>query len=212
VASRTPKTIQIRPGREADPAALERAVSALAAGELVIVPTETVYGVAADPRVPGAMERLYLAKGRSAEKPVALLAADREGVAGVDAAWTPAAEALARRWWPGPLTLVLKAGGGFQGLRVPDHPVARALLRRLGAPLAVSSANRSGEPASVTAEQAVKALGAEVAVALDAGPSPGGVPSTVVKVAGDRVEVLREGGIRPEAIESLLEEIRGTAP
>ena len=181
-----------------DDTAIEAAVSALARGELVVLPTETVYGLAADPRVAGAMDRLYRVKARPEGKPVTRLAASVEQVATEAGGLTPAAEKLARRFWPGPLTLVLETTGGFEGFRVPAHAVALAVLRRAGHVLAVTSANRSGAPPSRTAPDAMRSLGGCVAVALDAGASPGGVASTVVRVRGGEIEVLRPGAI-PES-------------
>jgi len=175
---------------------IAEAAAALGRGGLVVVPTETVYGLAADPRVRGAVSGIYGAKGRERGKPVTLLAADVEQVrAACGGRLGRRAARLAARYWPGPLTLVVRTGKGFEGFRVPDHAVARALLREAGAALAVTSANRSGEPPAVTARQAAAALGSRVAVILDAGRSRGGVPSTVVKVDGRRVEILREGAI-----------------
>ena len=172
----------------------------LARGELVVIPTETVYGLAADPRVPGAVEKIYGAKERAESKPVAFLAADTEQIAARGAVMEPAAVRLMRRFWPGPLTLVLKTPAGFVGFRVPDYPVALSLLWRAKSVLAVTSANRSGDTPALTAEQAAEALRDRVALVLDAGESPGGVPSTVVKVDGDSVSVLREGAIRRDEI------------
>lgn len=194
-----PRILRIDP-RHPDGKTLGEAVSALRGGELVVVPTETVYGLAADPRVPGAVERIYAAKGRSDDKPITLLAADLGQIRERGVGLSPAAERLAARYWPGPLTMVLRAGDGFTGFRVPGYAVALAVLRAVGGALAVTSANRSGEPAALTADAAAEALGASVSVILDAGPSPGGVPSTVVRVDGERVEVLREGAIGAKEI------------
>ena len=187
--------------QQPDGAALATAVRSLRRGELVIVPTETVYGLAADDRNPAAMERLFEAKGRPQNKPIALLAAsvdelDRHGVK-----LGPVARRLAEKFWPGPLTMVLDAPSGWTGFRIPDHPVMQALLRAWGGVLAVTSANRSGEPPAQTAAAALAALEPFVALALDAGPVTGGVPSTVVKVMGDNVEILRAGAIPAENIE-----------
>lgn len=171
------------------------AVDALAAGRLVILPTETVYGLAADPLNPAAMARLFAAKTRDAGKPVAWLVAGPEHLAAARASISSAAAHLARRWWPGPLTLVLDTPKGPQGFRWPDHPVPVAVIRRLGRPIAATSANVSGEPDARTADEAVQALGGSVDLVLDGGPVPGGTASTVVRVSGAKVEVLREGAI-----------------
>lgn len=179
---------------------MEEAARALLRGELVIVPTETVYGLAADGRVPGAVERIFAAKGRPDDKPVPWLAAGVEEVRKAGARVDGAAGRLARRYWPGPLTLVLDTPDGAKGFRVPAYAAALALLRRVGGVLAVTSANRSGEAPALTAQDALRALGETVAVVLDAGPSPGGVPSTVVKVEQTRIHVLREGAISKEEI------------
>ena len=172
----------------------------LARGELVVIPTETVYGLAADPRAPGAVEKIYGAKERPETKPIAFLAADLEQVRARGAVLEPAAVRLVRRFWPGPMTLVLKTPAGFVGFRVPDYQLTLSLLWKAGSALAVTSANRSGEPAALTAAEAADALGERVALVLDAGPSPGGVPSTVAKVDGDKVDVLRESAIRRDEI------------
>lgn len=191
---------KLRPVDTSQPAegAIAEALAALRRGDLVIVPTETVYGLAADDRNPAALEKLFEAKGRPKDKPIALLAA---GVAELErhgAKLPPAARRLAEKFWPGPLTLVLDSPAGWLGFRIPDHPVMLALLRAWGGVLAVTSANRSGEPPATTAAAALAALEPFVALALDAGPSAGGVPSSVVKVDGERVEILRAGAITAE--------------
>jgi len=175
-------------------------VAALRRGGLVIVPTETVYGLAAAADDAAAQARLFAAKGRPRGKPVALLAAGPAELARFGAVLGPAARRLAARHWPGPLTLVLPAPAGWLGFRVPAHPVMQALLRRWGGVLAVTSANRSGGAPARTAPAALKALAPHVALALDAGPAAGGVPSTVVRADGARMEVLRAGAIPAEAL------------
>lgn len=166
----------------------------------MIVPTETVYGLAADLRSDGAVERLYRAKGRSDGKPIARLAASVEQVRAQGAVLSAAAERLAAAFWPGPLTLVLGTPCGDAGFRVPDYRVTLDLLARMGTVLAATSANRSGEPDALTAEDAVRAVGGDAALVLDAGRSPGGVPSTVVRVDEDRVTILRPGAIAEESV------------
>ena len=181
-------------------AALTEAIAALRRGELVIVPTETVYGLAADERNPAAMKKLFEAKGRPTDKPVALLAVGVAELERYGAKLPPAAKKLAEKFWPGPLTLVLDSPAGWLGFRIPDHPVMLALLRAWGGVLAVTSANRSGEPPATTATAALVALEPFVTLALDAGPAAGGVPSTVVKEEEMKLEVLREGAISKEEI------------
>lgn len=187
------------------PATIDAVVASLRRGDLALIPTETVYGVAADPRVPGALERIFAAKRRPPEKNIALLAGSIDQVRAAGGAVAGAALKLARRFWPGALTLVVPQGDGWVGYRVPDHQVALEVLRKAGNVLAVSSANRSGEPPAVTVQQALSALGDSVAVALDAGPSPGGVPSTVVKVWGSEFEVLRSGALSAADIRTTVE-------
>jgi L-threonylcarbamoyladenylate synthase len=178
-----------------DPAALAEALALLRAGGLVVIPTDTVYGLAADISLPAAMDKLFEAKGRPKEKPIAMLAADPTQIAAFGAAWPEAARKLARRYWPGALTLVLASPHGRLGFRIPAHNATLALLRMAGTVLAVTSANASGAPAARTADEAVKALGPYIELALDAGPSPGGVASTVVRIDDDQIEILREGAI-----------------
>ena len=174
---------------------VEETVRLLEAGGLVIVPTETVYGLAADPRAPGAVRRIYAVKGRDDGKPLPLMAANLEQVRAYGARLDERALRLAARYWPGALTLVVETPGGEEGFRVPAHAVMRILLERLGRPLCVTSANRSGEPAARTAGEALAALGDGVALALDAGPSRLGEASTVARVAGGGLEILRAGVI-----------------
>ena len=191
---------KLRPvdARQPDAAVIAEALAALRRGELVIVPTETVYGLAADDRNPAALDKLFEAKGRPKDKPIALLAASVTELERHGAKLPPAARRLAEKFWPGALTLVLGSPAGWLGFRIPDHPVMLALLGAWGGVLAVTSANRSGEPAATTAAAALAALEPFVALALDAGPSAGGVPSSVVKVGEKGTEVLRVGAI-PEA-------------
>lgn len=193
-----------------DPDAIAAAVEALRAGELVALPTETVYGVACTLDA-DAIERLLTAKGREVAKGITLGIDTIEQADGVSVL-PPAARRLAARFWPGPLTIVvperpeaalpfaLTGGGSSVGLRLPDHPVPRALARAVG-PLPLTSANRSGEPDARTAADAASALGDTVRIVLDGGPARGGVPSTVVAVDPEgSVRVLREGALPPDAI------------
>jgi L-threonylcarbamoyladenylate synthase len=168
----------------------------------VVLPTDTVYGVAADPAVPGAEERLRMAKGRDAGKPIPLLAAGVDDVLARTGAIDPLARRLAGAFWPGPLTMVLPVGEGSEGFRVPDHALTLAVLRAAGGCLRVTSANRSGEPDARSADAAVAALGASVALVLDGGPVPGGIPSTVVRVSDGALTVLREGALSEETCRS----------
>ena len=189
---------------------IRSAAEALKKGSLVIIPTDTVYGIAAYPGAPGAEDRLYDVKGREKSKPIPLLASDLKAAEEYGVSFGELDLELAERFWPGPLTLVLavragisgrsgrprlgrpggSASGGsvrFEGVRVPDCEVTRALLREAGGLLRVTSANRSGEAPARNAEEAASALGLFVDMVIDAGPARGGTPSTVVKV-GKRSE------------------------
>ncbi|MEI6891927.1 MAG: L-threonylcarbamoyladenylate synthase [Pontiella sp.] len=182
---------------------LKKARDVLRAGGLVIVPTETVYGIACDPSAPGALEKLIQAKGRDGNKPMARLAADGPQVKAAAQHWNAGLDALAQTWWPGPLTVVLETAEGWTGYRVPAHPVATELAKLCGQTLALTSANLSGEPDTKTAQEALAAVNADLV--LDAGPSAAqAIPSTVVKVNQDHIECLREGRVPFSAIETLF--------
>ena len=191
----------------ADPAAARAAaLDEFRSGGLVVLPTETVYGLAVLPSGPRAVDVMFRRKGRADNRPVAVLVAD------VDQARTlvepgPAFELLAAAFWPGPLTVVTTRGVGFSarlggdqatvGVRCPDHELVRALAAEVG-PLAVTSANRSGRPTEADARSAAEALGGDLLV-LDGGPCTG-APSTVVDVLADPARVLRAGSIGREAL------------
>ena len=201
--------------REAAESGLSAAVSALSSGALVGMPTETVYGLAADATNGEAVARIFAAKGRPRVNPVivhvsSLEEADRIGDLPADA------RRLAEAFWPGPLTLVVPlrrpsavadlvtAGLETVALRVPAHPVARALIRRLGRPVAAPSANRSGHVSPTTAAHVEADLGSDVSVILDAGPSEVGLESTIVGLANGRPRLLRPGATPRESIENRL--------
>lgn len=204
-----------------DPKAIALAGDALERGELIAIPTETVYGLAALP-VEASVERLIAAKQRSADKGIQLLV-DSVAQAAALATLSPAAERLAETFWPGGLTLILTRrsdanvpellGGGRPtlGIRMPDHEVPRALARRLG-PLAASSANLSGRPPATTARMVVESLGDLLALVLDDGPVRGGVASTVVDCTADLPRVLREGAIPASDILAVLGRDYTSAP
>ena len=185
-----------------DPGAVDRVVAALTAGELVVVPTDTVYGLAALPHDRPAMERLFALKGRDERVPVAVLCADVEqALALTTAPVDPAVRAAAERWWPGPLTLVLPRRDGLHlhlgepettiGVRVPDHDLVRSVAARVG-PIAVTSANPHGAPPATTADAAQAGLGPGVAVVVDGGPSARDA-STVIDATQRGWRVLRDG-------------------
>jgi L-threonylcarbamoyladenylate synthase len=193
-------TVEILP---ADEVGIARARQLLAAGEVIGFPTDTVYGLAALASDQRAIRRIYELKGRPLRQPLVLMIAEPE----VAQSWSEVderARAYMERWWPGPLTLVLPARPGLRpplvggrprtiGIRIPDHPPAIALLRAVGEALATTSANLSGRPAARTALEAAWVRG--VAAVLDAGPSPGSIPSTVLDLTGREPRVTREGAI-----------------
>ena len=187
--------------RSPDPQAIEAAAAALRAGGLVVFPTETVYGVAARADRPEAVEALRRAKGRDADKPLTVHLARAD--APPASRWhrfgdlPPAAVRLLRRRVPGPITLVLRElDRGWTGFRVPDDPVAEALLAAVGAPVVASSANAAGEEPAVSGSDASIFAAGRAAVCLDAGPTRLGAPSTVVRVPDEGpAEILREGAV-----------------
>ena len=164
---------------------LDAAAALLNRGGVAVIPTDTVYGLAAHPAHPAAVERLYAIKGRDARKPIALLAADADAVTVFGAAMPSVAATLAAERWPGALTLVLPCGDGFEGFRVPDHAWTRKLLVKCGGTLRVTSANLSGRRPATDAPQALADVGLSADLVIDDGVSPGGVPSTVIKVLPD---------------------------
>lgn len=170
----------------------------LLSGGVAVIPTDTVYGLAAHPGFPLAVGRLYTIKGRAENKPIALLAADVDSAKRfLGGEIPPIAEELARRHWPGALTLVLPKGTAFEGVRVPDHEWTRRLIARCGGVLRVTSANLSGRRAATDAPAALADVGLSADIVADGGISPGGMASTVVKVdASGATSVLREGGIK----------------
>lgn len=198
----SPPTIDL--ALEAADEAVERVAAALAAGGAVVLPTDTVYGLAALPRDHAATDRLFDLKGRSAHTPLAVLCADVEQVLDlVDPEVAPLVRAAGERWWPGPLTLVLPRRVGVHlylgepdttiGVRIPDHPLVRAVARAVG-PIAATSANRHGEPTPSDAAGAAAALGPGVALVVDGGELTV-TASTVVDATQRPWTVLREGPV-----------------
>jgi L-threonylcarbamoyladenylate synthase len=191
------------------------AAAALARGDLVIVPTETVYGLAADAADPAAVAAVFEAKGRPRFNP---LIAHVAGLAEADAIGVldPRALSLAGAFWPGPLTLVVPFRGGERvcdlaragldsiAVRVPAHPIAQQVLRHLGRAFVAPSANRSGRPSPTTVADAVAETGASAALALDGGPCVVGLESTVIALLDGSPRLLRPGAVTREAIETLI--------
>jgi L-threonylcarbamoyladenylate synthase len=197
-----------------DEAAIAAGAGALAAGDLVAFPTETVYGLGADALSPQAVSRVFAAKGRPPDHPLICHVAGAAGLAPLVADVTPEAGALAEAFWPGPLTIILPrsaavpdavtGGRDTVAVRVPDHPLALALLTQFGGPVAAPSANRFGRPSPTRAEDVVAELGEAVAVVLDGGPCAIGIESTVLDLTTDPPQVLRPGGISAEAIAAVI--------
>ena len=192
---------------------VEAAVEALRRGELVILPTETVYGLAADAANPLAVAKVYEAKGRPSFNPLISHVADL-AAAGRIATLDDRAQTLAQAFWPGPLTIVAPARGGVSELaragldtvavRIPAHPLARQVLAAFGGPVVAPSANRSGRPSPTTLADAVEETGFAATVALDGGPCPVGLESTVVALLDGPPRLLRPGAVTREQIEALI--------
>jgi L-threonylcarbamoyladenylate synthase len=206
-----------------DPGAIARAAAVLRAGGLVAFPTETVYGLGASARDAAAVGRIFTAKGRPANNPLIVHVADAQGAGQVAASWPESAARLTERFWPGPLTLVLPkrpdlpdavtAGGPTVAVRLPAHPVALALIRAAGTPVAAPSANRSGYVSPTRADHVLRGLDGRVEMVLDAGPVPGGIESTVLDLTSDPPRLLRPGLVSPAEIEAIIGPIaRPVAP
>ncbi|GAB3200524.1 L-threonylcarbamoyladenylate synthase [Geodermatophilus arenarius] len=197
-------------------AGLAAAAAAIARGELVLLPTDTVYGVGADAFSPAAVSGLLAAKNRGRAMPVPVLIGEASTMAGLTMSVPRVAQRLAEAFWPGGLTLVVEHApslawdlGDAEGtvaVRLPDDDVARDLLRRTG-PLAVSSANRSGRPAATNAQEADAQLGEHAAVVLDGGPRAGSAASTIVDCTGPVPRVLRVGAVPVERLREVVPEV-----
>jgi len=189
---------------------LNPAVSALHQGGVVAFPTETFYGLAVDPRSPLAVQKIFSLKRRAPDQPLPLIASDPDQVIDHVGTLTPLAAKLARRGWPGALTLIIPASPRLCGdvhlstgkvaVRVPADPVARLLARCAGHAITSTSANISGEPPASTADDVVRGFDDGVDVVIDAGPTPGGLPSTIVDATGDTPVLVRAGVIAWERV------------
>lgn len=194
------------------------AVEAVQRGDLIVMPTDTVYGVGADAFKSWAVTSLQNAKKRGRDMPVAVLVGSRHTLDGLVYGLPATARDLVEAFWPGGLTIVVEHATSLQwdlgetngtvGVRMPLHPVALEVLRQTG-PMAVSSANRHGEPPAVTAEQAREQFGYAVSVYLEAGETPEPVASTVIDVTGSRPRVLRQGAIALEKLREVAPDIEG---
>ena len=200
---------------QADDASIRRAAALLRAGELVAFPTETVYGLGADALNAEASARIFAAKGRPADNPLIAHIAGESGLAGLIAGEPCAcARKLMRAFWPGPMTLIfpksprvpreVTAGLDTVAVRMPSHPVARALISAAQTPIAAPSANRSGRPSPTTAAHVLEDMEGRIPLILDGGPCEVGLESTVVDVTGARPRILRPGGITLEMLEGVV--------
>ena len=187
-----------------DGAARVAALDALRRGDLVLFPTETVYGIGAASVHSAAVERLTVAKGRSPRKPFQRLIADAAVARRDSTGWDDRAERLARAFWPGPLTLVVPAKDGTLGWRVPRHEWLLGLLRELGEAIVASSANPSNTPPPKTCAEAIRLLGTSVALAVDGGTAPEGEASTVAELTAHGLRVLRTGAVSETALLQVL--------
>jgi L-threonylcarbamoyladenylate synthase len=192
-----------------NPDALTKALEILRSGGLVAFPTDTVYGLGALVTEPRSIENLYEVKGRDAAKAIPVLIGNPSELPQVASEVSPTVRQLAARFWPGPLTLVVTSRRDLPeilsplptvGVRMPDHPDALALMRQTG-PLAVTSANLSGQPSASTAQEVLSQLDGLIPLILDGGKTPGGLASTVVDCTSEKLEILRPG---PVSLEELL--------
>jgi len=196
------------------PDVVRQAADVLLRGGLVVFPTETVYGLGADASSEAAVRGIFAAKGRPSNNPVIVHVNDAAAARRLCTAWPDAAEKLAERLWPGPLTMVLPkaghvpdvvtAGGPTVAVRVPDHPIARALIEASGLPLAAPSANLSTRVSAVRAEHVLRSLDGRVDMVLDGGPTSGGLESTVVDLSGPTPRLLRPGLVSATTLSEIL--------
>lgn len=218
-------TRDVRDGAADVPAGVDVAVAALRRGELVVLPTDTVYGIAADAFAPQAVARLLEAKGRGRSMPVPVLVGSWRTLDGLAASVPPTARTLIETFWPGPLTLVVRAAAslawdlgetrGTVAVRMPLHPVALAVLEQTG-PLAVTSANRTGLPPATDAAEAARQLGAAVQVYLDGGScfgaaGEGAQPSTILDLTGDVPRILRAGALGLDRLREVVPDLQTRA-
>jgi L-threonylcarbamoyladenylate synthase len=190
---------------KADAHGIEEAAAVIGRGGVVVIPTDTLYGVAADPFNADAVARVFEIKGRPADRALPLIASDADQIAARLGPLSPAAQQLADAFWPGALTLLLDApaslaasvaaGTGQVGVRVPAHGAARALCRACGIPLIATSANISDQPATNDPDVVARMLGSRIDLLLDGGRTPGGLASTVVDATGMTPRLVRSGAV-----------------
>jgi len=194
--------------------AIEEAAKWIANGGVVAIPTDTLYGLAADPFSAAAVARVFDVKGRSAERALPLIAADAEQVATHIGRLSPDATRLAARFWPGPLTLLVGAprtiakavsgGTGKVGVRVPADDVARRICAAAGRPITATSANVSGDAPTADPSEVERTLGDRIDLLIDTGPAPGGAPSTIVDATGTMPLLVRAGALAWDEIQAWL--------
>ncbi len=209
------ETIILSP--ESDSEAVNKAAALIKEGKVVGMPTETVYGLAADALNGEAVKRIFLAKGRPQDNPLIVHIADFSQIYGLCPKVPPQAEKLAGRFWPGPLTMIVpksdvipdevSCGLDTVGIRLPSHPLARGLIRAAGTPLAAPSANISGKPSTTTAGHVLRDMDGKIAAVLDGGPCEVGVESTVISLASEKPRLLRPGGVTLEELKEALGEV-----
>jgi L-threonylcarbamoyladenylate synthase len=210
-----PRIIEVSEDETRWPGLLEVGGEIVARGGLVVLPTDTLYGVGCDPFNPSAVDALFKAKQRGRDLPLPVLVHTWRQAIGLVEEVNDQAQALIAAWWPGPLTLVLREAAGIGwdlgesrgtvAVRMPKQTFALALIQRTG-PLAVSSANRSGEPPPREIPAILEQLGDQVGVFFDAGPAADGPASSIVDLTGPRPRLLREGAIPADELERVLEE------
>jgi len=194
-----------------DPQAIQKAAQIISEGGLIAFPTDTIYGVAGDPTNSASLKKIYQAKERPDEKALPVLIGALEQLSALVSSLSPEVEAIAKTFWPGPLTLVLPKNLDLPlelsayptvGVRMPDHPFTLALLRETG-PLATTSANISGGPNPTTAQDVLMQLGGRIDLILDGGPTPGPTASTVADVSTPDYKILRQGPISLADLQNL---------
>lgn len=209
------KTLILSP--HSDKNAIQTAANLIKAGEVVGMPTETVYGLAANALNGEAVEKIFHAKGRPQDNPLIVHIAEFEQIDQLCPCVPESARQLAEAFWPGPLTMIVpkadcipnevSCGLDTVGIRLPSHPMARELIRAAGVPLAAPSANTSGRPSTTTVEHVLNDMDGKIAAILDGGACGVGVESTVISLAGEKPRLLRPGGVTLEQLETVLGEI-----
>lgn len=202
-----PDHTKLLPARQ--PGAIDHAAAEARAGNLIVIPTDTLYGVACDAFNPDAVRAIYAAKQRPYNKPIPILLADSSDLLRVVRSVPPAAQTFIHQYWPGPLTILLPkhpdlpaeiSDNDSVAVRIPHNDVGRAIIRAVGGAMAVTSANLTGQEPADTAPDALKKLAGWVTAVVDDGPSPHGAASTILDCTGDELKILREGPISARAL------------